>query len=325
MTAAGHSRANAAELVTLDAVRAAARRIAPFVGQTPLIGMTPSGFSLKAENLHPIGAFKIRGAFNALLSLSDDERRRGVVAHSSGNHAQAVAYAAKTLGIKAAVVMPETSSRTKIDATRRWGADIVLVSPYGDARTEVCAKLARENGYVVIEPYDSLAIMAGTGTIGLEILAQKPDVRYVVVPVSGGGLIGGISAALMQSNDAIRVIGVEPELANDASQSFKAKHIVRVPPEDTIRTIADGLRVSQLGKLPWANIQAFVHDIVTVPEDAIRAAMRRIAVEAKLVAEPSGAVALAGALAAGLDPAATVAIVSGGNVDLGLYAEIIAG
>ncbi len=313
------------EIISLAAIRGAAARIAPFVSMTPLVRMTPSGISLKAENLHPIGAFKIRGAFNALLSLSEEERRRGVVAHSSGNHAQAVAYAAKMLGIHATVVMPETSSRLKMEATKRWGAELVLCSPFGDARAEVTAGIAREHGYVIIEPYDAAAIMAGTGTIGLEILAQKPDVKFVFAPVSGGGLIGGLSAAIAQSNRAIRVIGVEPELADDGAQSFKAKRIVRVPPEDTIRTIADGLRVSQLGRLPWINIRAFVHDIVTVSEDAIRAAMRLIAAEAKLVAEPSGAVALAGALAAGHDPDHAVAVLSGGNIDLKSYADILAG
>jgi threonine dehydratase len=311
-------------IISLDAIRAAAARIAPFVSTTPLVRMTPSGVSLKAENLHPIGAFKIRGAFNALLTLSEAERRRGVVAHSSGNHAQAVAYAAKMLGIHATVVMPETSSRLKMDATKRWGAALVLCSPFGNARAEVTAAIAREHNYVIIEPYDAAAIMAGTGTIGLEILAQKPDVKLVFAPVSGGGLIGGLSAAIAQSNPAIRVIGVEPELADDAAQSFKAKHIVRVPPEQTIRTIADGLRVSQLGRLPWISIQAFVHDIVTVSEDAIRSAVRLIATEAKLVAEPSGAVALAGALATGHDLDHTVAVLSGGNIDLKSYADILA-
>jgi threonine dehydratase len=313
------------EIISLDAIRAAASRIAPFVNTTPLIRMTPSGISLKAENLHPIGAFKIRGAFNALLALSEDECNRGVVAHSSGNHAQAVAYAAKMLGIQATVVMPETSSHLKMEATKRWGAELVLCSPFGNARAEVTAAIARQHGYVIIEPYDSAAIMAGTGTIGLEILAQKPDVKFVFAPVSGGGLIGGLSAAIAQSNPAIRVIGVEPELADDAAQSFKARRIVRVPPEETIRTIADGLRVSQLGKLPWVNIRAFVHDIVTVSEDAIRAAMRTIAAESRLVAEPSGAVALAGALAAGVDPERTVTVLSGGNIDLKSYADILAG
>jgi threonine dehydratase len=307
------------DLVTLPAIRAAVARIAPYVTETPVIAMTPTGITLKAENLHPVGAFKMRGAFNAILSLSEAERARGIIAHSSGNHAQAVAYAARMLGIKAVVVMPDTVSPLKRDATRHWGAEIHLVD--AAARFETCAQLARDRGLVVIEPFDSLAIMAGTGTIGLEILKQCPEVRFVTVPVSGGGLIGGLAAALAQSNPAIRVIGVEPELANDAQLSFRAGRIVTLSSEETSRTIADGLRVPQLGRLPWANIQAFVHDIVCVSENDIRSAMKRIAAEARLVAEPSGAIALAGALA--LDPAKTVAILSGGNVEPGLYASIL--
>jgi len=278
-------------LLSLDSIRAAAKRIAPYVRQTPLVAMTPTGLLLKAESLHPAGAFKLRGAFNALLSLTDDERRHGVIAHSSGNHAQAVAYAAHVLGIRSVVVMPGSVSRTKLDATRHWSAEIHLVDPAGRERAETCAALAQKHGYAVIEPFDSFAIMAGTGTIGLEILEQYPEARNVTVPVSGGGLIGGIAAALAQSGHAARVIGVEPELAADARESFHAGRIVRVEPEQTMRTMADGLRVPQLGELPFAQIRAFVRDIVTVSEEQIGDAMRRIAREARLIAEPSGAVA----------------------------------
>ena len=311
-------------LLTIDDIRAAQRRIAAYVRETPIVAMTPTGLRLKAESLHPVGAFKLRGAFNAILSLDETERARGVIAHSSGNHAQAVAYAAHALGIRAAVVMPGSVSRTKLEATRHWGAEIFLVDPAGRGRAETCEKLARANGYAVIEPYNSLAIMAGTGTIGLEILAQCPEVRVVTVPVSGGGLIGGVSAALAQANKGIRIIGVEPELAADARDSFRAGRIVRIEPERTMRTMADGLRVAEVGLLPFAQIRAFVHDIVTVSEDEIAEAMRRIARETRLVAEPSGAVAAAGALARGLDPAAAVAILSGGNMDLDRYAAILA-
>lgn len=311
-------------LLPLDDIHSARARIAPYVRETPVVTMTPTGLRLKAESLHPIGAFKLRGAFNAILSLSESERKRGVIAHSSGNHAQAVAYVAHVLGIRAAVVMPGSVSRTKLEATRHWGAEIHLVDPAGRERAETCEKLARENGYAVVEPYNSLAIMAGTGTIGLEILAQCPEVRVVTVPVSGGGLAGGVSAALVQSNKTIKVIGVEPELAADARDSFRAGRIMRIDPELTMRTMADGLRVPQLGPLPFAQIRAFVHDIVTVSENEIADAMRRIAREARLVAEPSGAVAPAGALAQGLDPETTVAIVSGGNMDLDRYAAILA-
>ncbi|HEX3430221.1 MAG TPA: threonine/serine dehydratase [Rhizomicrobium sp.] len=316
---------SAAPLVSPDQIREAAARIAPHVRKTPVVPMTPTGLLLKAESLHPVGAFKLRGAFNALLSLGADERSRGVIVHSSGNHAQAVAYAAHILGIKAVVVMPGAVSRTKLEATRHWGAEIHLVDPAGRERAATCAALAREHGYAVVEPFDSAAIMAGTGTIGLEILEQCPDLRAVTVPVSGGGLIGGIAAALAQSGRDVRVIGVEPELAADAGESFRTGKIVRIEPEQTMRTMADGLRVPELGPLPFAQICAFVDDIVTVSEDEIAEAMRRIAREARLVAEPSGAVAAAGALALPLDPKTTVAILSGGNVDLDRYAAILAG
>ena len=311
--------------LTLDLIRQAKERIAPYVRRTPVVAMTPTGLLLKAESLHPVGAFKLRGAFNALLSLTDDERKRGVIAHSSGNHAQAVAYAAQVLDIKSVVVMPGAVSRTKLEATRHWGAEVHLVDPAGRERAETCAALAEKHGYAVIEPFDSLAILAGTGTIGLEILEQCTEARTVVVPVSGGGLIGGVAAALGQSGCDIRVIGVEPEFAADARQSFYSGKIVRIDPEQAIRTMADGLRVPQLGALPFAQIRAYVQDIATVSEEQIVEAMRRIAREARLVSEPSGAVAAAGALALGLAPKTTVAILSGGNVDPDRYAAILAG
>lgn len=312
------------DLVSLAAIRAAAARIAPHVFHTPVVPMVPSGPRLKAENLQPVGAFKIRGAFNAILSLSEAERKRGVIAHSSGNHAQAVAYAAQRLGAKAVIVIPNNAPAVKVEATRRWGAEIHVVDFMGNARTEVCAALAREHGYVVVPPFESAAIVAGTGTIGIEVLAQAPDVETVYVPVSGGGLIAGVAAALKQSNPAIQVIGVEPELANDAQKSFRAGRIMRMAPEETVRTIADGLRVSQLGEIPWAHIRAYVDDIVTVSEQQIRDAMRRIAVEARLIAEASGAVAAAAALASNVSPETAVAIVSGGNVDVKALAAIFA-
>jgi threonine dehydratase len=311
------------DLIALAAVRAAAQRIAPHVFQTPIVAMTPTGLGLKAENLHPVGAFKLRGAFNAILSLDEAERARGVVAHSSGNHAQAVAYAARKLGLKAVIVMPQTVPPVKLEATKRWGAEIHLVPFDGTSRFEKCAALSREHGYAVIEPFDSAAVMAGTGTISLEILAQRPDVERIFVPVSGGGLLGGMAAAMAQLKPSVRVIGVEPELAADAHNSFRAGRIESVTPQEASRTIADGLRVSRLGRLPWANIRAYVHDIVTVSEDGIRAAMRRIACEARLVAEPSGAVSVAGALAGGHAMERSVAVVSGGNVEMDLYASII--
>ncbi len=311
------------ETIDIESVREASRRIAGYVRQSPLVAMTPTGILLKAESLHPVGAFKIRGAFNALLSMHDRDRRHGVVAHSSGNHAQAVAYAAHVLGMPCAVVMPDNAPVVKISATRRWGAEIHLVPP--SERVAACQTLGRARGAAIIEPFDSPAIMAGTGTIALEILEQQPAVQAVLAPVSGGGLLGGIAAAAKQSRASVRIIGVEPEMADDAAQSFRAGARVAISSADAQRTMADGLRVPQLGALPWANIRAFVDDIVTVSEDEIRRAMCLIASEARLVAEPSGAVALAGALKLGCPAETTVAILSGGNVDPALYAAVIGG
>lgn len=313
------------DLVSLDLIHAAAERIAPYIVKTPIVRMMPSSLRLKAENLQPVGAFKIRGAFNAILSLKEGERKRGVIAHSSGNHAQAVAYAANKLGVKAVIVIPNNAPAIKVDSTRRWGAEIHLVDFLGNARYEVATELAERHGYVMVPPFDSRTIIAGTGTIGLEILEQAPDVRTVYVPVSGGGLVSGVAAAIKQSRKDVRAIGVEPELANDAQQSLRTGERVSVPPAQTVRTMADGLRVSQVGEIPWAHIRAYVDDIITVSEEQIADAMRRIASEARLIAEPSGAVTVAAALASERSPESAVAVVSGGNVDPKLYASIIGG
>jgi len=308
-------------LITLAEIEAARARIAPYVPPTPIVAMTPTGLRLKAENLTVIGAFKIRGAFNAILSL---DRPAGVVAHSSGNHAQAVALAAATLGIKAAILMPDEAPETKREGVRRAGGEIVSANGGSIERAEMARKLAELRGWARVEPFDMDEIMCGTGTIGLEILDQAPDVKTVFAPVSGGGLLGGLAAAIKQARPDVKVIGVEPELANDAYQSFKAGEVVTIPAEQAWRTMADGLRVQRLGARTWPHIHAFVDDIVTVSEDEIAAAMRRIAGEARLVAEPSGAVATAGALASGTDPKASIAIVSGGNVDREVLAKILA-
>lgn len=311
-------------LISLDAFRQAQARIAPHVGPTPLVDLIPTGLRLKAESLHPIGAFKLRGAFNAILSLSEAQRARGVIAYSSGNHAQAVAYAAHRLGVGAVIVMPSNAPKAKLEGTRRWGAKVVLVGPASAERAARARALVAEHGYMLIPPYDAVPIMQGTGTIGLEILDAAAEVDTVYAPVSGGGLLGGLAAAVKQLNPAVRVIGVEPELADDAARSLAAGQIVALSAEAASRTIADGLRVQQLGDLTWPHVRAFVDEIVTVSEAEIRAAMRAIASGAKLVAEPSGAVAAAGALKRGGDLTRAVAILSGGNVDLDLYAQILA-
>ena len=310
------------QMIDLAAIAAARRRIAPFIDATPLVALGESGLRLKAESLHPIGAFKIRGAFNAILSLDDAQRAAGVVAHSSGNHAQAIACAAAKLGVRAVLVMPGNAPSPKVDGVRRWGGEIVFVGNSGLERAAAAKALAMERGLNLIEPFDDDRIIAGTGTIGLEILDQDPQVRTVFAPVSGGGLLAGLAAAIKLTAPLVRVVGVEPELAADAFASFRAGEIITLPAEDTARTLADGLRVQRLGERTWPHIRAYVDDIITVTEAQICGAMRRIAFEAHLVAEPSGAVAAAGALAHG-DCAECVAILSGGNVEPDLFAHIL--
>ncbi|MFI6586598.1 threonine/serine dehydratase [Embleya sp. NPDC050493] len=316
-------------LVTLQDLEAARKRIAGTAVRTPLLpslhGDDDRPLWLKPESLQPIGAFKIRGAYNAIAALTDAERSRGVAAHSSGNHAQAVAYAARLFGAKAVIVMPDTTPRVKIEATRALGADVVIVTP--DRRDTAAGELAAEHGYALVPPYDDARIIAGQGTAGLEIVEDLPTVDTVLVPVSGGGLISGIAAAVKLSSPHTAVIGVEPELAADAAESFRTGVRTTWSTADTYRTIADGLRTTSVGVLPFAHIQAYVDDIVTVTEEQIREAMRFLARRARLVAEPAGAVATAAylfrkdALPAGREH---VAVVSGGNVDPALYAEVMA-
>jgi threonine dehydratase len=310
-------------LITLDEIMAAAARIAPYVAATPLIAMTPTGVRLKAENLHPIGAFKIRGAFNALLSLSQAERARGVIAYSSGNHAQAVSYAAHVLGMKATIVMPADAPAAKLEGTRRWGAEVIATSAVSAERRAMAEALSAEKGLALIPPFNAFKIIAGTGTIGLEILAAFPKVELIAAPVSGGGLLSGVAAAVKLSRPDVRVIAVEPELADDAAQSFRTGVRVEIPADQAVSTIADGLRVQQLGELTWPHVQAFVDDVVTVSEAEIKAAMRRIAAETRLIAEPSGAVALAGVLKIGARADRAAAVLSGGNVDADVFARIL--
>jgi threonine dehydratase len=316
-------------LVTIEDVRAAAERIAGRVVRTPLVPHPAAepGRPLwfKPESLQPIGAFKLRGAFNAILQRLDDARSRGVVTHSSGNHARAVAWVARELDLRATIVMPDAAPAVKVDAVRRLGAEVVIVAP-GDRDTRAF-ELAAEHGYVMIAPYDDAAIVAGQGTIGLEIAADLPGLDGVLVPVSGGGLIGGIATAVKALSPGTRVIGVEPELAADAAESFRTGQRVSWTPEQTYRTIADGLRTTSVGEIPWRQIQKYVDDIITVSEDEIRDGVRRLAAEARLVAEPSGAVPFAAYLhhadELGVD-GNVVAVVSGGNLAMDTLARIIA-
>jgi threonine dehydratase len=260
------------------------------------------------------------------LQLTPEEIARGVITYSSGNHAQGVAYAARAVGAKAVIVMPSNAPKIKRDATIALGAEVVDVGVASSERLAKAEELVRAHGYIVVPPYDDEAIIAGQATCGLEIVDELPDVDLVLAPVSGGGLLSGVAAAVKQLRPQAKVIGVEPELAGDTAESFRAGKIVEWPAELTSRTIADGLRTQSVGARNFAHIQAFVDGIVTVTEAEIRAAMRAIVAATRLVPEPSGAVAAAALLFhAGELPAyrKAVAVVSGGNIAPDLLAEVL--
>jgi len=322
-------------IVTLDDIKHAQARIRGITVRTRLL---PSQLHqpargpredrrlyLKPENLQPIGAFKLRGAYNKIVTLSDEEGRRGVITYSSGNHAQGVGYAARSLGVKAVVVMPRNAPANKRAATAFMGAEIVLVGPSSSERQAKAEELAAEHGYVIVPPYNDEKIIAGQGTIGLEILEDLLQVDTVIVPVGGGGMISGIATAIKLTKPSARVIGVEPELAADAQASLRSGHIVQFPAEDVVRTAADGLRTQSVGEINFQHISKYVDDIVTVSEAEIKEAVRRLATNPKTLAEPSGAVAVAAFLFRRKELPNTkfnVAVISGGNIAPELLSEI---
>ena len=320
-------------MVTLAQIREARDRIRGIALRTLLIPYFPAAGAasrgqlwFKPENFQPISAFKIRGAYNKIASLSEAERSRGVITYSSGNHAQGVAYAARALGVKAVIVMPRNAPPLKVASTAALGAEIVTVGPGGNERKQKAEELAATHEYVIVPPYNDEQIIAGQGTVGLEILEDCPDVDLVLVPTGGGGLISGTSAALKLSGSKAKVLGVEPELANDAQQSFRKGEIVELPAERVSGTVADGLRTQSVGAVNFEHIRRFVDDIITVREDEIRAAMRHLALNAHLVAEPSGAVTFAAWLfhkSELPESKKAVAVISGGNVDPKLLAEVL--
>src|SRR5271155_192316 len=248
---------------------------------------------LKPENLQPIGAFKLRGAYNKIASLSPEERSRGVITYSSGNHGQGVAYAARALGAKAVIVMPSNAPAIKREASASLGAEIVLVGPGSLERQIRAEELSAQYGYVIVPPFNDEKIVAGQGTMGLEILEDLPEVETVLVPVGGGGMISGIASAIKLSRPAVQVIGVEPELAADAQASLRSGKLVELPAEETSRTAADGLRSQSLGLITFEHILRYVDDIVAVSEEEIVEAVRLLAANPDTLAEPSGAVAVA--------------------------------
>src|SRR3954447_6560886 len=234
-------------MITLSDLHSARSRLEGITVRTqlipfPLCAEDPRRLLLKPENQQPIGAFKLRGAYNKIASLSEEDRARGVISYSSGNHAQGVAYAARALNVKSVIVMPNNAPQIKRDATAKLGAEIVLVGPGSDERKNKAEELAAQHGYVIVPPYNDKEIIAGQGTIGLEILQDLPDVEAVLAPVGGGGLISGVAAAIKLTNANVKVIGVEPELAADAQASLREGKIVQFPAEQVSRTTADGLR-----------------------------------------------------------------------------------
>jgi len=332
-----HEETAMGDLVTLDEIRAAQRRIAGVAVRTPLyrverarlrmakIAEPEFDLYIKAESEQPIGSFKLRGAYNMVSQLSPEALKRGVITYSSGNHAQGVAYAARALGAKAVIVMPDNAAESKKRATAALGAEIVFVGPASSERRLKAEELAEEFGYAMIPPYDHPDIIAGQATCGLEIVEQLPGVDLVLSPVSGGGLLSGIATAVKLAAPGTQVWGAEPELAADAKESFETRTLVEWPASKTTRTIGDGLRTQSLGALNFEHVLQYVDGIVTVSEDEILAAMRILLTVTKLIPEPSGAVTLAAALfhAHELPKVRKMAVVlSGGNLEPALQRQL---
>lgn len=307
---------------TLDDIRAAASRIKSQIHRTPLL--TSRSLSeaigvevrLKCENLQRAGSFKIRGAMNALSQIPQADRRNGVVAFSSGNHAQGVALAARLLGMKATIVMPENSLTTKVEATRAYGATVVTAGVTSATRDTVAREIAGQTGAAVIPPFDDWRIIAGAGTVGLEILEEWPEVETIIVPLGGGGLLSGVAIAAASTNPGIDVYGVEPRAGNDGEQSFKSGRIVTIEPP---KTIADGARTLAIGERNFAVIRERVRDVVSVDDDVLLDAVKLAMYRTKLVIEPTGALGIAALLSGEVKPKGRTAIVvSGGNIDFRL-------
>ena len=314
-------------LVSLADIRAAAERLRGITLRTPLVafGATSERRFLKAESLQPVGAFKLRGAYATIASLSSEELARGVITYSSGNHAQGVARAARLLGAPAVVVMPSDAPAVKRLRVEADGAQVVVVGTASDERHQVALEIAARRGFVVIPPFDDDRIIAGQGTVGLEVAEDMPDLAAILVPIGGGGLASGVAVAVRALLPGARVIGVEPELAADARDSLSRGEIVSWPAEQVSRTIADGTRTQALGVRTFAHLFPLLHSIVTVSEAEIAAGVRLAAEQSRLVVEPSGALGIAAmafhARELGLDglDGSIVAVVSGGNVDPAEY------
>lgn len=293
--------------------------VTPIVTSRTLNDLTGAEIFLKCENLQRIGAFKFRGAFNAISQLDDQQKKKGVITFSSGNHGQAVALVCRLLGIHATVVMPRNVSPAKRAACEGYQAEVVLCEPANPSREEVCKRLQEHHGYALIPPFDHLDVIAGQGTAAMEMFDELKSLDALITPCGGGGLLSGTAVAAKHRDPRCRVIGIEPELGDDATRSFRTKTLqtVKNPP-----TIADGTRTASLGKFTFPLVLEFVDDMQTVSEEAIKEAVRWLFYRTKLVVEPSGALGVAALLSGAVRPCGRVGVIlSGGNVD----AEVMAG
>ncbi|MEO8500857.1 MAG: threo-3-hydroxy-L-aspartate ammonia-lyase [Vicinamibacteria bacterium] len=319
----------AALSVVLADVEAAASRIKGHAHRTPVLTSstidrkTGGAVFFKCENFQRAGAFKFRGAFNALSKLAEEERRRGVLTFSSGNHAQAIALSGRLLSIPTLVVMPNDAPEVKVRATREYGAEVVLYDKHETTREALGRKISEERGLITIPPYDHADVIAGQGTAALELFAETGPLDYLFVCVGGGGLISGCAAVAAAVSQGVRVIGVEPEAGDDATRSFKTKTLQTVSNPETI---ADGARTPSLGKLTFAMIMAHVHDMMTVTDKELATTMFYLWERMKIVVEPTGALAATAALSGRVDLRGKRAgvLISGGNVDMNAIPRLLA-
>ena len=314
---------------TYDDVAAAAHRLKGMAHRTPVLRSSTADERLgaqlffKCENLQRTGAFKFRGAFNTLAQFTDEQRERGVLAFSAGNHAQAIALSARLLDMPAAIVMPEDAPASKMAATRDYGAQVVTYNRYTEDREAISRRLALERGMTLVPPFDHPHVIAGQGTAAKELFEEVPDLDYLFVCVDGGGLLAGSLLAAEALAPQCRVVGVEPAAGNDGQQSFKAGHVVQIP---TPHTIADGAQTQALGQLTFPIIQRLADDMVTATDEQLVESLRFFAERMKIVVEPTGALPLAGAQHGNVDihGARVGILISGGNVDLSRLARFLA-
>jgi threo-3-hydroxy-L-aspartate ammonia-lyase len=316
--------------VTFADLEAAARRLDGIAHRTPVMTSRTADVRadgklfFKCENLQRGGAFKFRGAYNAIATLTGEQRRQGVIAYSSGNHAQAVALAGRLQGVATTIVMPKDAPEAKVGATREYGGEIVFYDRYTESREEICAALAQDRGLTIIPPYDHPQIVAGQGTAARELFEAVGELDVLLVSLGGGGLLAGSALAAKALSPRCRVIGVEPEAANDGQQSFRAGHVIRIP---VPRSIADGALTTYIGAINFPIIRALVHDVVTVSDQMLIDAMRFFAERMKIVAEPTGCLGAAAALSRRYHrPGERIGVlISGGNIDLARYGELLRG